>query len=375
MHSDRSAASQSSTLTIQRIDLLYALCPCTDVFLSYERLMLEFRKISLSVERKMAGEIRKICAVGAGAMGSGTALCFAMAGFPVALYDVSETGLAKGMDNVKSSLNIFQAHGLVSESDIPLILSRFSLFTNLGDAASSADFIIESIFEDLSIKQKTFSELDDICPIHTIFATNTSGLSPTAIASAIKRKDRFVVTHFWNPPHLLPLVEVVPGAQTSEATVDIAYDLMLKIGKKPVRLKKECLGFVGNRMQAALLREAIHIVASGIASAEDVDAVMQYSLGRRLSVTGPIISADMGGLDVFRNIFSYLGADLCNETGVPEMLAGIVHQGDYGTKTGKGFYEWPQDKATAMRDARADELLRHMAEDQKEKQVGFGSAA
>jgi 3-hydroxybutyryl-CoA dehydrogenase len=158
----------------------------------------------------------------------------------------------------------------------------------------------------------------------TIFATNTSGLSPTAIAEAIERKDKFVVAHFWNPPHLMPLVEVVPAKHTSQETVDITWQLMEKIGKKPVALKREALGFIGNRLQLALLREALYIVESGIATQEAVDTTVKYSLGRRLSVTGPLESADLGGLDIFYNISNYLMADLCNDIGVSSLLKDAV---------------------------------------------------
>jgi 3-hydroxybutyryl-CoA dehydrogenase len=320
--------------------------------------------INLLQESRMNVEaIRKICAVGAGAMGSTTALCFAMAGYEVRLYDITEEACAAGLKTIQGALESYKKHDLVREADILAIMARFHTTTDLTQAAGDADFIIESIVEKLDLKQKVFGELDKICPPHTTFATNTSGLSPTAIAEAIARKDKFVVTHFWNPAHLIPLVEVVPGAKTSPETVELAYQLIARIGKKPVRLSRESLGFVGNRIQAAALREALHIVATGIASAEDVDAVVRYSLGRRYAETGPLESADMGGLDIFRNIFSYLGPDLCNDPAIPEMLEKAVAEGRLGAKTGKGIYDWPADKLAAMKEARSDELFRHLALD------------
>lgn len=315
----------------------------------------------------MVDQIKTICAVGAGAMGSTSALSFAMSGYTVHLYDVAEAGLDAGVKNMQAALETYRQHNLVRASDIPAIMDRVKIFTVMEQAASNADFILESIVENLAIKQQVFVALDKICPAHAIFGTNTSGISPTRIAEAISRKDKFVVTHFWNPAHLIPLVEVVPGEHTSKETVDIAYDLMHKIGKKPVRLSRECLGFVGNRIQAAALREALHIVSSGIASAEDVDAVVRYSLGRRYSETGPIESADMGGLDIFHSIFSYLAPDLCNETDIPEMLVKAIAQGKLGAKTGEGIYKWSAEKLTLMKERRVKELLRHLEKDAQEE--------
>ena len=332
--------------------------------------------LSQVTEMKMAVEqIKKICAVGAGAMGSTSALSFAMAGYTVRMQDVAEAGLAVGLKNMQAALESYRQHNLVSAADIPVIMGRVQTTTLLQEAAADADFILESIVENLAAKQDVFSKLDKICPPHTIFATNTSGISPTKIAQSIGRKDKFVVTHFWNPAHLIPLVEVVPGEETAKETVDVAYQLMEKIGKKPVRLAREALGFIGNRIQVAALREALHIVASGIATAEDVDTVVRYSLGRRYAATGPIESADLGGLDVFKGIFSYLGADLCNEPGVPALLEKTVAAGKLGAKTGEGIYQWPEEKLAAMKERRVEELFRHLEKDANDRKVKPGRVA
>lgn len=312
-----------------------------------------------------AANIKQISAIGAGAMGAGTAQCFAMAGYPVRLYDVSETSIANGLKSIETSLADYRRHGLIQAAEIPAVMARIVPTTKLEDAARDTDFIIESIVENLAVKQDVFGKLDTLCPVHTIFATNTSGLSPTQIAANLGRKDKFVVTHFWNPPQLLPLVEVVPGEHTSEATMQTAYDLMHKIGKQPVWLKRECPGFVGNRLQLALLREALYLVAEGVASPDDIDLVVETSLGRRLSVTGPLKSADMGGLDIFRSIFSYLGSDLCNDKTIPALIENAVQAGKLGAKTGEGLAPWPADKLADFRTRRANELLRHLVEDHK----------
>lgn len=160
---------------------------------------------------------------------------------------------------------------------------------------ADVDFVIESVAENLDIKKSVWAEVEHAAPKDAILSTNTSGLSPTALQSVLKKPERFVVAHFWNPAQLMPLVEVVPGEKTDPKVVDITFDLMAKIGKKPAKIKKESLGFVGNRLQLAVLREAFYIVQQGIADAATVDDVMKYSLGRRWNLVGPLASIDLGG--------------------------------------------------------------------------------
>jgi 3-hydroxybutyryl-CoA dehydrogenase len=228
-----------------------------------------------------------------------------------------------------------------------------------------ADFVIESVAEDLNIKQEVYGKMDKLCPPHAIFATDTSGLSPTAIAESIQRKDKFVVAHFWNPAHLLPLVEVVPGKYTSQETVDITMKLMELIGKKPIPLLREAPGFIGNRLQFALLREAMFIVESGIATKEAVDATVRYSMGRRLGVTGPLESADLGGLDIFYNISKYMMRDLCDSHDVSPLIKEPVDRGALGAKTGAGFYNWTPDELVRLRKMREKVLIEWLQKDKE----------
>lgn len=309
--------------------------------------------------------IKNICNLGTGTMGFGTTVMFAMAGYDVKMYGRSDKSIARGFDGVKAALATYRENGFVKEPDIPAIIGRIKGVTTLEAAAADADFVIESIAEELPVKQEVFAKLDKICQAHTIFATNTSGLSPTKIAEAIDRKDKFVVAHFWNPPHIVPLVEVVPGKNTAQETVDITWQLMEKIGKKPVALNREALGFIGNRLQLALLREALYIVESGIASKEAVDTTMKYSLGRRLSTTGPLESTDLGGLDIFYNISSYLLEDLCNDTKISPMLKAAVDGGKLGAKTGEGFYTWTPEALAKIKKTRETILLEWLHKDKE----------
>lgn len=313
-------------------------------------------------------EIKTITNVGAGTMGHATALQFAMAGYPVRLYDHQQAGLQRGQKAIEHDLATFEQAGLLTDQPDE-VLKRITYTTDMEQACQDTDFVIESIVEDQQVKQQVWQELEQLVGPETVLATNTSGLSPTALQSVLKRPARFVVAHFWNPAQLMPLVEVVPGKQTSQAMVDLTVALMNKIGKHAVPLKKEALGFVGNRIQLAVLREAFHIVDEGIASPEAVDDIIKYSLGRRWNLVGPIASADLGGLDVFKNISSYLYADLANATGTDPTLEKMVNHGKLGLKSGQGFYDWQGDagqQVVADRDAALLNQLKHDHETKKD---------
>lgn len=308
--------------------------------------------------------IKEIANIGAGTMGHAIALQFAMNGYNVKVYDREQTGLQRGKELISHDLKTFVDAGMVTEKP-EKILSRLTYTTNLADACQNADFVIESIVENEEIKKSVWTEIEKIVKESAILATNTSGLSPTALQSVLQHPERFVVAHFWNPAQLMPLVEVVPGKNTSQETVNVTVELMNKIGKHAVPLKKEALGFVGNRIQLAVLREAFHIIDQGIASPEAVDDIVKYSLGRRWNLVGPVASADLGGLDVFKNISSYLYADLANKTGTDPALAKKVSQNELGLKTGKGFFDWQGDASKKIVEQRDQALLNQLKDDQK----------
>lgn len=300
---------------------------------------------------------KKICNLGTGTMGSGIALAFALAGYQVNMYGRTEASLRSGFERIRNMLNGLVENGLVQGTNIPEIMDRIRGVTELEKAVEEAGFVIEAIAEDLTSKQEIFAKVEKICPVDTILASSTSGLSPTDIAQPLKHKERFVVAHFWNPPHLIPLVEVVPGKGTSPNTVDFTEKILTKIGKKPVVLSREVLGFIGNRLQFAMLREALYLLETGIASKEAIDTTIKYSLGRRLSTTGPLESADLGGLDVIYNIAGYLFNDLCNSKEVPAILKDTVAKGNLGAKTGSGFYQWTEDSLLNIKKAREQHLM------------------
>src|SRR5690606_16016514 len=200
---------------------------------------------------------------------------------------------------IMSKLKMLVRHELLNEQEVDLITERIFITTSMDDALEDSTFVIEAAPENIDLKKNLFLHLDKMLNKDVILASNTSGLSPTEIASVTMHPERILVTHFWNPAHLVPLVEVVRGEKTNDASVTRALELLHFMKKKPIEVKKEVPGFVANRLQFALFREAQYILENGIASKEDIDAAVVYSIGRRLSVTGPLVSADMGGLDIF----------------------------------------------------------------------------
>ncbi|AFQ44301.1 3-hydroxyacyl-CoA dehydrogenase family protein [Desulfosporosinus meridiei] len=313
----------------------------------------------------MLADIKRICNLGTGTIGPGIALTFALAGYQVNMYGRTQASIEGGIKRIAEILQRFDDHGLVDTSEMPLIMERIRGVTTLEEAMAGADFVIESISEDLSSKQEIFAKIEKFCSPETVFASSTSGLSPTAIAAKLKHKDRFVVAHFWNPPQLIPLVEVVPGEHTSRNSIVLTTKLLEKIGKKPVVLNREALGFIGNRLQFAMLREALSIIDSGIASKEAVDTTMKYALGRRLSTTGPFESADLSGLDIIGSISSYLLEDLCTSHEVSPVLRKAIAEGKLGAKTGSGFYQWPTDSVFKINKIREDNLIEWLSKDKQ----------
>jgi len=302
-------------------------------------------------------EVKKIAVIGAGLLGHGIAQEFAMAGYDVSLHDLSEEILVQAKVNMARNLRTLAEEGLVDGAQAESVPERVCTSTDLAEVVRDADFVIEAVSENLELKQKIFSQLDKLCQDHTILASNSSTFMPSSLSSATSRPDKVVVTHYFNPPYLVPAVEVVRHEGTSDETFDTAFDLLESIGKKPVRVQKEALGFIGNRLQAALVRECFSLVEKGIASAEDIDALVRYGLGRRLSVAGPLEIADVAGLDIYSALTSYILPDLDDSTTPPKAMAESVDRGDLGVKTGQGTYAWTDDSSEEVRQRIARALI------------------
>ena len=295
-------------------------------------------------------EIRQIGVVGAGLMGHGIAQEFASAGYNVRMHDVTDARLETARAQIARNLSTLAENAVIQEESIAPTLQRIQTNTELSAVAEDADFVVEAVTEDLALKQQIFSELDGICPPHTILASNTTALMPSQIGVKAERKDKILNTHYFNPPYLIPLVELIRSPDTSDETVAVTFDLLTAIGKTPAIIEKEALGFVGPRLQAALIREAFSIVEQGIASAETVDLVVRNSFGRRLSVAGPFEVFELAGWDLVLAAFEELYKDLNSSSDINPLLRQMVESGQLGVKSKEGFYSWTDEKIEELRD-------------------------
>jgi 3-hydroxyacyl-CoA dehydrogenase len=295
------------------------------------------------------GTIRQIAVVGAGLMGHGIALELAAHGYDVSLHDQSATQLERAREGIAVGLARLAECGRIAPDAAIMAPARIAMSTDLHDAVSGADLVIEAVFEQLDLKLALFQDLDCWTPAHAILASNTSTFMPSLLAAATRRPDRVIVAHYFNPPHLLPLVELVRGEQTSDATVEVLRDLYRGIGKSPAVVQREAPGFVGNRLQMALLREALAIVDAGIASPADVDTIIRSSFGRRLSVAGVFEVFEAAGWDVTLAVAEQLFPVIDRGSEPPPSLRQKVARGELGLKSGKGFYAWTPEEASALR--------------------------
>lgn len=306
---------------------------------------------------RSAAEIETVAVVGAGNMGQGIAQVFAQTGRRVNLLDVDEPTLERAVQRIASNVKACVEGGLLAAEQGDLALSALRPTTSLSDAVGAADYVVEAATESLPLKRSLFRAMDAICPPDVVLATNTSSFKIADIASDIAHPQRAITTHFWMPAHLLPLVEVVGSEKTDPEAIQVACDLLAGAGKVPVVVRKDVPGFIGNRLQHALVREAISIVNEGIADAEDVDTVVKLSFGMRLAITGPLEAMDLAGLDLVLSIHDYLLGDLCRETEPSPLLRALVAAGKLGSKTGEGFRRWTPEQAEAIKAARDADLM------------------
>jgi 3-hydroxybutyryl-CoA dehydrogenase len=305
----------------------------------------------------------RVAVIGSGMMGAGVAQVFAAAGHQVALQDLYLVALERAPGAIRGNLSLLAEHGLFSADAVDAAVGRVRTTTDLADAADGADFVVECVFEDLGLKQGVFEQLDASCPPETVLCTNTSVMSIAEIGARTRHKERVIGTHFWNPPYLIPLVEVVRTEDVDDAVVQRTIDLLRRAGKHPIDCKKDVPGFVANRLQHALWREAISIVEHGIADAPTVDESIRFGPGLRLPILAPMENADMVGLDLTLTIHDYILPHLESSGEPSPLLKERVAAGDLGFKTGCGFQEWSADEADASR-RRLVEYLVHVLGDQ-----------
>lgn len=284
----------------------------------------------------------KIGVLGAGKMGVGIAQLFAMRGYPVTVVLVgSDVQRGDARPNMENNLAVLADNGVIPRDDIPGILDRVRYTPDLEELADSADIVFECIVEKLDVKQDFFRRLDEVCPPQVVLASNTSAISITEIAQGARlHRERVIGTHYWNPAYLIPLVEVIRPATVSQQTIDTTFDILRAGGKEPVLVQKDVPGFLANRLQHALFREAISIVERGIATPEDVDKAIKYGFGMRIGISAPFEVMDMGGLDLTYNIHSYLFPHLEDTHAPQKLLTDNMNEGRLGFKSdGHGFVD------------------------------------
>jgi len=291
--------------------------------------------------------------IGAGLMGHGIAYLLAAAGHTVRVYDPSAEWRKTMPERLESARALLNGD--------PALLGRISAHEHMAPAMQDVSFVFEAAPEKLPLKQQLFAELESLTAPDTILASNSSAIPSTRIGEKLKHRDRVIGTHFWNPPHLVPLVEVTQNEFTGTEVVQKTMTLLREAGRRPVHVKKDIPGFVGNRLQHALKREAIALIASGVCDADTIDEVVKSGFGARMAVLGPMEQTDLVGVDLTLDIQNTLMADLDRGTEPTRLIKDLVAQGKLGMRSGEGFRKWTPQSADAVR----ERLRRFLAEQAK----------
>lgn len=312
-------------------------------------------------------EIQNVTVLGAGIMGHGIAQGFLMGGLPVRLFDIKQDALDVARAHVVESLEFFREAGLLTPAELRGCSDRLTTTMDLTSAVQGSDFVIEVVPEIMEVKQDVLLQVETYSRPDTIIASNTSHLDLSEVFATVKKKDRTIGAHYFNPPQIVPTVEVIKAEGSSDETLETTYALMKKIRKAPVKIQKAVPGFVVNRLQTALLREAFWLVENGVATAEDIDAAVKGSLGFRSASIGPLRMVDLGGVDAWADCCEKLLPDMENTRKPARIITDLVEQGNIGIRSGKGFYEYAVnfsqkdlDAAIQERDREFLERLKHL---------------
>jgi len=302
--------------------------------------------------------VDKAAVIGTGMMGPGIAVSLARGGVETTILSRSEEGARRGLETAEAQLAVIAEHGLMTAAEAEAARGRLSTSTDLEQTVAASNWVFESAPEDLELKQELFARLDALAPPEAILASNTSGLSIAQIGASCQHPERVVTAHWWNPPHLMRLVEIVRCEKTADATVERTRALLERCGKAAVVVKKDRPGQLGNRLQHAMVREAIHIVAEGIADAEDVDLAAKAGFGLRLPVYGIFEHQDAVGLEMVLAIQEYVNQDLAKDPHAHELLRKMVAEGRTGRQAGQGFHDWKKKNWDEVRERR-DKFILH----------------
>jgi 3-hydroxybutyryl-CoA dehydrogenase len=305
-------------------------------------------------------DIHQIAVIGTGMMGPGIALNLARAGYSVELYGRTPDSLARGQANLDLNCGRLVEYGLADRAGLNAARPRIRLTTDLAAALQNADMVFESIVEDLATKQEMFRQVSLLVSPDAVLASNTSGIPVGQIALGVTGPERFVGAHHWNPPYLMPLVEVIKGEHSSNQAMDVCCAVLERAGKKTVRVMKDIPGQLGNRLQHALWREALALAEDGVASPADIDRMIKYSFAMRMPPIGVFEYMDMVGIDMVDSIHGYLFPDLSNRAGPSPITQEKIRQGNLGMKTGQGFFSWTPEKIEERKRLRDEEVVRQL---------------
>lgn len=294
---------------------------------------------------------QRVAIVGAGTMGAGFAQIFSLAGIPCWIADVDGERAKASRAGLIDLARRFEAAGLLGAGETKRIEEGVRAAPSVEAAVDGADFVIEAVTEDKDVKRSVYSIIEAAAPERAVVASNTSAIPIHELAEFLERPERFLGTHWFNPPQWVPCVEVIPGPRTDPAVVERAHELLRRLGKRPVTVG-DAAGFVANRIQFAMFREAALVVEEGVATAEQVDEVVRASFGFRLPFFGPFMIADMAGLDVYSGAYRTLEADLGTRFRVPSSLQGLTEGGRTGAKAGGGYFDWPEERLPQIVDHR-----------------------
>jgi 5-formyl-3-hydroxy-2-methylpyridine 4-carboxylic acid 5-dehydrogenase len=297
--------------------------------------------------------MRRAAIVGMGTMGPGMAATLARGGIDVRCFDVAEAARDKTPGEVDT------AHGVLERIGGPKAerLGAVGVHSDLEETLEGAELVIEAVPENAELKRAVFADLERLSPPEAILASNTSGIPITSLQQAVSDPSRVVGMHWSNPPHVIPVIEVIAGDATSATVVETLAATVTELGLIPVRVRRDVPGFVENRVLYAIMRECLALVDEGVVAAEELDTCVQWGIGFKLSVIPPLQLLDVAGLDIYNAVASYLNADLSRRADVSETVTARVEKGDLGMKTGRGLFEYTPEQAAALRQQRAARLV------------------
>ncbi|GJM39727.1 MAG: 3-hydroxybutyryl-CoA dehydrogenase [Ardenticatenaceae bacterium] len=301
--------------------------------------------------------VNSVAIIGAGTMGPGMAVVCAVHGYETRLMDINKDVLERAKNNVEVVFNVLKSNDFITEDQITAARPLLTFTLDQKTAVAGVDLVAEAIPESLEIKHAFYREVETQVGENTILASNTSGIPITSLAEVCERPERVVGMHWSNPPHIIPVIEVIKGEQTTDETVKALWAVIEDIEMLPVLVQRDVAGFVENRVLYAIMRECLHLLETGVATPEDIDTVVKWGIGYKLAVIGPMELLDVAGLDIYNSVASYLNADLSNEANVSTTITEKVQEGKLGIKTMDGLFSYKPEEIPALMQRRMNLLL------------------